>query len=219
MIGSLEKLNEQYGSLEPGQRIERLFNDFGEEDVFYTSSFGTTSVVLLHMLNKVRPGFPVHFIDTGYLFRETAQYRDELTDKLGLNIVNVTADPVKHTFTRKNKTYKRNHDLCCYINKVYPVEMLKSKYKIWIAGLLQYQNPHRKDRKVFEWQDGIVKFHPVLDLSEEDISTYRFLYDLPAHPLEARGYGSVGCIHCTKKGKGRSGRWSDIPKTECGLHI
>jgi phosphoadenosine phosphosulfate reductase len=32
------------------------------------------------------------------------------------------------------------------------------------------------------------------------------------------GYGSVGCTHCTVAGAGRSGRWADSEKTECGLH-
>lgn len=215
----LEQLNSEYASLDPAARITRLFADFSGKDILFTSSFGTTSVLLLHMLNKARPGFPVHFIETGYLFRETKKYREELTEKLDLNVVEVKADPVKHEFTRSNKTYRHNHDLCCYINKVYPVEVLKSRYKIWIAGLLQYQNPHRQDRKVFEFQDGIVKFHPILDFSPQDVATYRFIHELPPHPLEALGYGSVGCTHCTRKGRGRSGRWSDLTKTECGLHV
>ncbi|MGB5977345.1 MAG: phosphoadenosine phosphosulfate reductase family protein, partial [Cyclobacteriaceae bacterium] len=177
MIKQLEKLNEEYASLDPADRIKKLFEDFGEEDILCTSSFGTTSVLLLHLLSKSRPGFPVHFIETGYLFEETKKYREELTEKLALNVVEVKADPAKHAFTRSNKTYRHNHDLCCYINKVYPVEVLKSKYKIWIAGLLQYQNPQRKRRKIFEWHDGMVKFHPIVDFSESDVATYRFIHE------------------------------------------
>ena len=41
---------------------------------------------------------------------------------------------------------------------------------------------------------------------------------LPKHPLAEVGYGSVGCTHCTEKGKSREGRWAKTEKTECGLH-
>ena len=43
--------------------------------------------------------------------------------------------------------------------------------------------------------------------------------NLPFHPLVADGYHSIGCKHCTVPGKGRSGRWNNNPKTECGLHL
>jgi phosphoadenosine phosphosulfate reductase len=36
--------------------------------------------------------------------------------------------------------------------------------------------------------------------------------------LEAKGYGSIGCEHCTQPGQGREGRWAGTNKTECGLH-
>ncbi|NDD36140.1 MAG: phosphoadenylyl-sulfate reductase, partial [Flavobacteriia bacterium] len=42
---------------------------------------------------------------------------------------------------------------------------------------------------------------------------------LPFHPLQSKGYFSIGCTHCTKPGKGRKGRWNNSPKTECGLHL
>lgn len=218
MTDRLHILNKEYRGLDPEARIRKLFRDIPVEDILFTSSFGTSSALLLHMLSRVQPGFPVHFIDTGYLFPETIAYREELEKQLNLNIKEVKPDPARQTFTRSNETYRHNHDLCCYINKVYPVEILKSQYKIWIAGLLQYQSPHRENRQVFEWQDGIVKFHPVVDMRREEVDMYRYLWNLPVHPLVERGYGSVGCIHCTQKGSGRSGRWSSLSKTECGLH-
>ena len=46
-------------------------------------------------------------------------------------------------------------------------------------------------------------------------------YKLPKHPLEEKGYLSIGCEPCTQKfnaENNRSGRWSGLNKTECGLH-
>ncbi len=37
-------------------------------------------------MNQIRPDIPVILTDTGYLFPETYQFIDELTDKLKLNL-------------------------------------------------------------------------------------------------------------------------------------
>ena len=42
-------------------------------------------------------------------------------------------------------------------------------------------------------------------------------------PLVAKGYPSIGCEPCTtpvKDGEDeRAGRWRDMDKTECGIHV
>src|SRR5690606_27085813 len=110
---------EKFKPLLPKERIKEIFNTISEDKLLVTSSFGTTSAILLHMLSEVKPGHPVHFINTTYLFKETLAYAEELKDRLNLNIVEVKADVNKNRFTRKNKTWKYNQDLCCFINKVY----------------------------------------------------------------------------------------------------
>jgi len=55
------------------------------------------------------------------------------------------------------------------------------------------------------------------------IHHYRKQYQLPTHPLEAKGYLSIGCAPCTQKfnlgdPNDRGGRWAGLKKTECGLH-
>ncbi len=51
-----------------------------------SSSFGIQAAVSLHLVNQIRPDIPVILTDTGYLFPETYQFIDELTDKLRLNL-------------------------------------------------------------------------------------------------------------------------------------
>ena len=65
----------------------------------------------------------------------------------------------------------------------------------------------------------MIKFYPLLDISEAEAQLYLKIHELPTHPLEAKGYCSVGCHHCTVAGAGRSGRWAGSVKTECGLHL
>jgi len=214
----VKEINKSYQPLSFQERLERLFREFPEDKILVTSSFGTTSMALLHLLSKVKPGHPVHFIDTSYHFPETLEYRDKLVDQLGLKVVEVKAEDKKNRFTKENQTWRFNQDLCCFINKVEPLDKIKHNYQVWVSGLLGFQNIHRKSLNVFEHKNGILKFHPLIDISREDLNLYRKLFELPTHELLHQGYDSVGCTHCTKKGSGRTGRWIDIDKTECGLH-
>ncbi|GJM28513.1 MAG: phosphoadenylyl-sulfate reductase [Cyclobacteriaceae bacterium] len=218
IVMTAKELSESYQSLSFQERLERLFEEFPQNKILVTSSFGTTSMVLLHLLSKVRPGHPVHFIDTSYHFPETLAYRDELVKGLGLNVVELKAKPKKNQFTKENQTWRFNQDLCCFINKVEPLDTIKPGYSIWVSGLMGFQNVHRKNLNLFQPRDGLLKFHPLIDMSKEDLNLYQQLFELPTHSLVHKGYNSVGCTHCTKKGQGREGRWLDVKKTECGLH-
>lgn len=209
---------DNYSALTSRQRLEKLFKEHDNAKILVTSSFGSTSVVLLHMISQVKPNHPIHFIDTGFLFRETHDYKKQLIEKLKLNVVDTVARENRQKFTRENQSWRFNHDLCCFINKVDPINDLKPDFDIWVSGLLAYQNANRRHTPVVDFKEDIIKFHPIIDMTAAEVSLYMTIYELPAHPLVAHGYDSIGCMHCTQKGKGREGRWFDNAKTECGLH-
>ncbi len=215
---ALKSLNERYAPLSPLQRLETLFREFEPGKIFVTSSFGTTSAILLHHLAQVIPGQVVHFIDTGYLFPETLAYQEALTQRLGIRAEAIRPDEAGHRYTLDNRLWETEPDVCCGINKTVPIEDVREDYDIWVAGLLGYQNKFRNGLRFFEEKGDQLRFYPILDLSEVEVATYFERHDLPRHPLETKGYGSVGCIQCSAKGKGRSGRWMGKFKTECGLH-
>src|SRR5438067_2350520 len=58
--------------------------------------------------------------------------------------------------------------------------------------------------------------------SDVDVAGYIKDHDVPVNPLIDQGYPSIGCMPCTKPvahGEDpRSGRWSGLDKTECGMH-
>ena len=213
---TITELNVRYKPLSPRKRMLQLFADF--DKVLVTSSFGTTSALVLHLVHMTKPDHPVHFIDTRYLFSQTHKYRDQLTEHWGLNIVDIYADEAGHRYTRDNALWKTEPDVCCGINKTMPVEDIRTDYDVWVAGLIGYQNAFRESLDVFEMKAGTLRFYPLVDISEQEVATYFERYQIPRHPLQYEGYGSVGCTHCTVKGKGRSGRWLGNMKTECGLH-
>jgi len=195
-----------------------MYRIFDQSDVLVTSSFGTNAVFLLHLISKIRPTQQVHFIDTTYMFEETMEYKRELTERFGLNLVEISPDPTQNKLTRDEQWWKEHPNMCCTINKVSPLEPIKAAHEVWISGLMSFQTPFRAKLNIFEKQGDIIKFHPLIDLPEGEFLYQMSLNQLPEHPLKAQGYGSVGCTHCTAKGEGREGRWKNSTKTECGLH-
>lgn len=216
---NIEQLNIKYKDLTPQQRITELYKDFDVNKILYTSSFGTTAALLLKMIPDINPEQIIYFLDTTYHFIETIDYKNQLKEQLNLNVTEVLPEDWKNDFTNKDKTWTKDQDLCCSINKVEPMDRLKEGQDVWISGLLGYQNSHRKDLNVFEEKGGIIKFYPILDMTKEDVEAFFADNNLPKHPLEAQGFSSIGCAQCTVKGQGRSGRWSNSGKTECGLHL
>ncbi|MDE5417578.1 phosphoadenylyl-sulfate reductase [Labilibaculum sp. DW002] len=218
MKANIKELNAKYSPLTPDERIHELYKDFSPNEIMITSSFGTSSILLLHIINSINPQQKVHFLDTSFHFPETLKYKETLKQLYKLDVVDIKPDEYQISFTKKEKVWKSDPDLCCAVNKVGPLASVKSGYKIWISGLMQNQNNVREDFGIFQEADGIIKFHPLIDLTEEEKNKIIKENNLPEHPLFASGYESVGCTHCTIKGKGRSGRWSGKLKTECGLH-
>ena len=67
-----------------------------------------------------------------------------------------------------------------------------------------------------------IRFHPMLDWDKRKIFAYIKEYNLPKHPLDDKGYISIGCEPCTRKMdldmQEREARWFGLNKVECGLH-
>lgn len=212
-------LNNKYKDLTLHERIRELYNDFSQDEIMLTSSFAATSAFLLKLFSDIKRDQPVYFIDTGYHFGETLKYKGELSERYGLQVISVSAIKEEHDFTTADETWKKNPDFCCYINKVKPLDRIKSKYNVWVSGLMEWQSDHRASLDIFEHRGEILKFYPLLDVSKEERDNFIKEHDLPYHPLVAKGYNSIGCTHCTVAGDARNGRWNNNPKTECGLHL
>lgn len=216
---ALAELNRVYRPLSFAERIERLYHDFRPEGVLVTSSFAATSAYFLHIIKTIRPQQIIHFIDTGFHFKETLEYRDYLADLFNLTVVDVKPDPHHYQYAVNERLWETDPDLCCSVNKVQPLEAVKLNFDVWVSSLMGWQTDHRSGLEIFEERRGIIKFNPMIDVTREERDRYIAEHNLPFHPLVAEGYSSIGCSHCTVKGEGRSGRWQGKPKTECGLHL
>jgi phosphoadenosine phosphosulfate reductase len=181
--------------------------------------------VLLHLAAKVKPDIPVLFLDTGMLFGQTLDYRRQLAAQLGLTDVRdlrpqyqdlATADP-------QARLWQTDTDACCHIRKVLPLDRALEEFDGWITGRKRFHGGARLALPVVEQTERHVKFNPLANWSKEDLDAYAAENDLPAHPLVAQGFPSIGCWPCTKpveEGEDvRAGRWAGSEKTECGIHV
>lgn len=196
-----------------------------DKKLFATSSFQTHSLPLLHILCGWDRSVPVYFINTGYHFSETLAFRDKVARKLDMHLVDL------HPMTPKNLQrdaagvlyYASDPDQCCFMNKVQPLQTVLGQMDVWVNGIRAAQNANRGAMSVEErTPQGALRYHPMLSWTDRMIFRYIHLHELPAHPLDAAGYASVGCEPCTRRvdgGSGRDGRWFGLKKTECGLHV
>lgn len=191
--------------------------------LFSTSSFQTHSLVLLHIISRIDKSIPIFFINTGYHFPETIAFKDQVARSLSLDVRNVF--PLTPKSMQKDGNgrllFTSDPDYCCYLNKTQPMEPILAEYDIWINGVRGDQSDNRKNFKVEEPAPfNTIRFHPMLDWSPKMIYAYLKEYKIPHHPLEEKGYFSIGCEPCTRKmdTEGREGRWFGLKKTECGLN-
>lgn len=214
---SFKNINDTLAASLVDARLAYILNKF-QNKALVTTSFGTTSILLLHVISRVKPDFPVHFIDTGYLFDETLAYKEELVRMLDLNIITIKPKLEAHEATKLSQLWETDPDACCGVNKVDPLQPIKDNHDVWISGLLGYQNSYRTGLDILQQKQGIFRFYPFIDWSEAQVQDYFDYFGLPRHPLEALGFSSIGCTHCTQQGAGREGRWNGSGKSECGLH-
>lgn len=222
----LQKLNEEFEKKKPQEIIEWAVKEFSPRFAM-TSSFGPESGTLLHMASQIDPNIPVLFLETGYHFPETLEYRNTLVKLFGLkNIINLRANPARREQVvnqYEGVPYEKNPDLCCQINKVEPLDIAIKDYDAWMSGIRRHQTDFRKSvRIVEEYEGGMYKISPLANFTSRDSWWYLKEHNIPQHPLFEKGYVSIGCWPCTKPiqegDDERSGRWAGKAKKECGIH-
>ena len=192
-----------------------------------TSSFQAEDMAVLHLLRKRIPDVPVLFLDTGYHFPQTYEYRDRLAREWSLNLVNVL--PVQ-TVAEQESAFgilnRSDPTRCCQLRKVEPLLGALEPFDVWFTGLRREQSPTRKNLKKVELHrlpagKSLWKVSLLADWNWEQVWTYVNSNGISHLPQYDEGYLSIGCQPCTAlpadPNNPRSGRWGGT-KLECGIH-
>jgi phosphoadenosine phosphosulfate reductase len=219
------RLDAELRDAHPLTVLRKAYETFGDK-LALVSSFGAESAVLLHLASQVSKDIPVLFLDTGMLFGQTLDYRKSLAASLGLTDVRdlrpafadlAVSDP-------KSDLWRTDTDACCHIRKVLPLDRALEGFTAWCTGRKRFHGGDRLRLAVVEEAGGQIKFNPLANWSKAELDAYAAEHRLPAHPLVAQGFPSLGCWPCTKpvddpNADVRAGRWQGQDKTECGIHV
>lgn len=213
----------------------QVLNDIQNTDqpATFANSFGAEDMVLTDLIRNHTPEIGIFSLDTGRLPEETYAVMEKTVAKYGPCISVYFPDPADlEPFLNEHgpNAFYQSVELrkqCCKIRKVMPLKRALKDKKAWITGLRREQAVTRTSLPVSEWDEGngLQKYNPLTDWSEEDVWNYIKHHDIPYNELHDKNYPSIGCAPCTRaitKGEDvRAGRWwwEDPDSKECGLHV
>jgi phosphoadenosine phosphosulfate reductase len=225
---SVEEASTRLDRCSPIEIVEWTLSHPSLERIAVASAFQAEGTALIDMVYRIRPGVPILFVNTGFHFAETLAFVRTLTDLLRLNVIEVVPpSTVDESRAREGRLYERDPDQCCELNKVSPFREALSNYDAWMTSMRRDSAWTRANVPVVSrtrvGESTLVKINPMANWSRADVWRYLSDRDLPHHPLYDLGYPSIGCAPCTRAvapGEDeRSGRWSGLVKTECGIHV
>jgi phosphoadenosine phosphosulfate reductase len=200
----------------------------GTGDVCLTCSFQSEDVLLTRLAIEMDAALPILFLDTGYHFAETYEYRDRIAREWNLNLVNLLPrQTVAEQEAEFGVLYQSSPDQCCKLRKVEPLFKAVAEYRVWLTGLRREQARSRaalEESAMFTLTGGkqVLKLAPLAQWTTRDVWYACQQLSIPLLLLYDRGYSSIGCEPCTSlpldPNDPRSGRWAGR-KVECGIHI
>ena len=223
---AIDLVNPKLERMKSTQRVEWALENL-PKNFALSSSFGIQSAVSLHMVTRVYPDIPVIVVDTGYLFPETYQFIEQLTDQLKLNLKVFRAQKSSAwQEATSGKLWQQGEQALTEYNqrnKVEPMEagLRELEVNTYFAGIMRSQSTSRMNTPVLQKMRGRLKVHPIIDWNKRRVHQYLTKHKLPYHPLWEKGYVSVGDVHSTSPllagMTDEETRFGGV-KRECGLH-
>ena len=232
LISKVSKLADKANALSVDEMLKYLAAEFKGE-VTFSSSFSYEDQLITDKIFKNNLPISIFTLDTGRMFSETYSVWNATNEKYNTHIKPYYPNhsSIEEFVAEKgpNSFYEsvENRKHCCYIRKVEPLKRALKKNSIWITGLRAEHSIDRHDIPQVEWDEtnDVIKFHPILHWSTDEVIEYIKVNKVPYNPLHDKGFVSIGCAPCTRAIKPgedfRAGRWwwEDATKKECGLHV
>src|SRR5580700_996353 len=211
-------LDENIETLGPEEALNAVLDAHAGKPACLTCSFQAEGMIALDILRKRIPLIPVLFLDTGYHFAETYEYRDRMAKEWSLNLVNVV--PQKTVPQQESEfgiLYRNDPTKCCQLRKVEPLLQALEPYDVWFTGLRREQSPTRKNLKKVEEHrlpsgKTLLKVNLLAEWTWAQVWDYTGKNQISRLPQYDQGYLSIGCQPCTAipddPNNPRSGRWA-----------
>ena len=174
----------------PEEALDILAKEFPERIVFSTS-LGYEDQVISHFIFSNKLPIDVFTLDTGRLFNETYSVLNSTLERynIPIKVLYPQTEAIEKLVSEKGPIsfYEsiENRKECCYIRKVEPLKRALTGKSIWITGIRAEQSDNRQDMSNLEWDEAnqIVKFHPILNWTLEEVKSYIFKHNIPYNAL------------------------------------
>ncbi len=225
--GDVDELSRRFEHAHPREILAWAFEYI--PDLVIGTSFQLGGLINIFLAREVIDPVRVLFLETGFHFPETLEFRDQLVRDWGLEMLETkpTLGPERQAREIHPELYRVDPDQCCYLNKVLPMEAVLDEIGGWVTGVRRDQAPSRMDTPIFEVQEltsgrHVWKVNAQALWTRAHVEEFVRENNIPTHPLYERGYLSIGCAPCTRpvaNGEDeRAGRWDGFDKAECGIH-
>lgn len=214
--------------------LKNAVTEFGANSaITFANSMGAEDMVLTDIILREQLPIEIFSLDTGRLPGETYDLIAEVESTYNTKL--------KILFPRHDtvEAYVRDHGInafyesidlrkaCCHMRKVEPLQRALIGKKAWVTGMRAQQSTTRAELPVrqFDESNGLEKFNPLSDWTEQETWAYIRIHNVPYNRLHDQFYPSIGCAPCTRAvavGEDvRAGRWwwEDPTSKECGLHV
>jgi phosphoadenosine phosphosulfate reductase len=232
LLNKIEDLQKQAKELSIPEMLKYVTKAFPGQ-VTFSTSFSFEDQAIAHNILTNNLPISIFTLDTGRLFAETYSVWSATNERYNTNIKAMYPNNqlLEELVTERgpNSFYEspQNRIDCCHIRKVEPLRRALAGNAVWITGLRAEHSANRHDMPMVEYDatNNIIKYHPLLHWSTEDVRNYINEFNIPYNILHDRGFVSIGCAPCTRAVRPgedfRAGRWwwEDSSKKECGLHV
>ena len=161
-------LNIAFEDAHPSEILSWALETSGLERIAVASAFQSEGTVVMHLATRLRPNIPILFLETGYQFAETLAFKEQLAERLSLNVIDLVGE---YTVARQAATFgprlfERDPERCCDLNKVQPMFHALRELDAWITAFRRDSSPTRATApfvQQYELESGrwIVKVNPM----------------------------------------------------------
>lgn len=209
---TVNRLNHIFKDKHPSQIVRWVYDNFSDK-VVASSSFGTDSALMLHLIKQHAPKMKIIFVDTGYLTTSTYKHLDRLTKEFGLEDNLKIYTPLRSRSMQEaidgtyiDRIYSDDEEVRKKFNEENKIEPMARALKelgaeFWISGVTRDSEERNKLKHVMP-KNGldVYRIYPVIDWSTPDVKEYVGRNNLPMNT----DYFDVCKLN---------------PKKECGLHL
>ena len=203
---------------DPQKIVKEAIEKHGDK-LAVSCSFGSCSVVVLHMALQMKPDIKVVFNNTGVEYPETYEYRDLLAKAWNLNLVETKPEKsfwecvkeygfplIRSEYAWKKDKRKQLKPMCCIFLKEKPMAKACREYNIEASltglrcaesGVRMFVIAQRGQIYHTKKWGSLWRYHPIAFWTKAEVDQYLWDHQIPKNTIYSKGKDRSGCMPCT----------------------